>query len=862
MSHQKAKHVPNCSQALFDVPAFDVDPKERERVEQFIAANKSGPALDLAKEIHRRCHSATSEALLLDAYGARVLSLVERKLDRDAKALMDLVRERYPSARDRLREWDAVLAVRRGNLAALLEPLNDPALPAEKQAAIFAGVRRDVFDLRALAQCPALAPEHPLRAAATALYEAFEAVTSGPVADEALALPQISRSSPLAPWKMLVRAIAAFYRRDDQMCEKCLAMVDPDSAAASLVPAIRALTHPSPTLTSPLAALVKQVGGSLDSLRAALKRLDAALDRGNHSLVLQEIRPAVAACRDVAPDLLARLQQHISVRSKMAGLNPDKVAAALDGPTVKNAAFWRLLARAFEEDRKDPMAIGLASSAWEQFRKHAVREGWFPAQGPEVATLYLHMADLLQHVGPEEQQYLYMGFARGVDNCAIYYRDQPPEIRALMPNRGNPDLSFLSQSSLFEKACEADPCSENFARWLQSVEIHSGVYDRVAERWAAAQPKDSVPWLYLMQSAEKRDALQMAFKYMEQAERIDGVNAEVRRARLRLLVSIAVKHLRQKKAKLADKDLRQIEELPQAQQGDRPAFVAALRYVASLLGNAQQDAAAAYDDTVRFLGDAVTAHLLFLVVEHWCGQRASGLPTPERPTVPLYVAWGRVCALGDDMGMTVEMIDRMPEQIMKELSAPNLSADPRILAALGESAMRADHLHLAYAVAGAGLAQSAESQARFLFLRARSLPPWVEERRSSCVTAASDLARRRHDTDLLRRIGDWRDEVRTFFDPPEEARAALSAEEIDRVVRREIEERAYPTSRPDLPPDEDCDCPACRAERDGLPAELVDMIDEFGPEVVARAMSEMLGIGRKKKRGRRHSEVSDADLPF
>jgi hypothetical protein len=69
-----------------------------------------------------------------------------------------------------------------------------------------------------------------------------------------------------------------------------------------------------------------------------------------------------------------------------------------------------------------------------------------------------------------------------------------------------------------------------------------------------------------------------------------------------------------------------------------------------------------------------------------------------------------------------------------------------------------------------------------------------------------------------------------------------------------------------LPPDEDCDCPVCRAERDGLPAELppelMDMIDQFGPEVVARAMSEMLGLGGKKKRGRRHSDVSDADLPF
>src|SRR5215471_5752786 len=83
--------------ALFDTGRADVLPKERERVSQLIALNKSGLALDLAKDIHKRCRNDASEALLLDAYGARMASLVERNLDREAAALLDLVRERYPS---------------------------------------------------------------------------------------------------------------------------------------------------------------------------------------------------------------------------------------------------------------------------------------------------------------------------------------------------------------------------------------------------------------------------------------------------------------------------------------------------------------------------------------------------------------------------------------------------------------------------------------------------------------------------------------------------------------------------------------------------------------------------------------------
>src|SRR4029077_5896267 len=148
---------------------------------------------------------------------------------------------------------------------------------------------------------------------------------------------------------------------------------------------------------------------------------------------------------------------------------------------------------------------------------------------------------------------------------------------------------------------------------------------------------------------------------------------------------------------------------PQAQQGDRPAFVAALRFVWCLLRNEKHAADSAYAEVVRFLGDAPTAQFLLLETERWCGRQYSALGKPAPPTTPLWVAFGRVCALGDDMGMPVEMIEGIAEPIMKELSAPQIPANPRALAALGEVAMRDDDLPLAYAIAGAGLAQGAES---------------------------------------------------------------------------------------------------------------------------------------------------------
>ena len=873
MSHKSQSRPDGAVQeALIERVSVDVHPKEREKVAQLIAAGKSGPALDFAKDVHKRRRNPSSEALLLDAYGARLASLVERNLDREAQALMDLVRERYPSSGDRLREWQAVIAARHGDLSALLRPLTDPGLPADKQAAVAARVRSDVLDLQALAECRTLAPEHPLRTAAAALHKAFEAVTSGPVADEALALPEVSRHSPLAPWKMLVRAIAAFYRRDDALCEKCLAAVEPGSAAARLTPALGALMHKPLALTPAATALVNQAGGNLDQLRAVLKRLDSALIRRNQPLILQEVRFAVAACGQADPGLLERLKQHISVRAMIAQAKAEKVAAAMDGPALRNAWFWRLLARGFEEDKGEPMAIAQACSAWEEFRKHAVREGWFPAEGPEAATLFLHMADLLHHVSPPNLIGVRVRFERQFDGYAASYRGQPPEIRALMPDRNNRHLYFLSIQEVLERACQADPCAENFQRWLRhTAEASPDSSDLVAERWCAALPNDIPPLLHLMQSAEKRNALQKAFKYMERAEQIDGLNADVRRARLRLLVAMAVRHLREKKPHLAEKELRQMAALPQAQQGDRPAFVAALRWVWCGLQLWPGEATAAHKEAVQILGDGVTAHLLILNVQNWCGLTELELGKPPKPSVPLFAAMGRVCALGDDMGMPVDLSREMPAQLMKELSAPKVSADPRALAALGEAAMRRDDSRLAYAIAGAGLAQGSDNHGRFLFLRSRSLPPWEDQRRSSCLAAASELARRQHDSDLLNRIGEWRDELMDWMDAPEVAQAAIGSEEIARVVQYETAERGFPESRPGSPfdseDDGECQCPECcaaRGELPDLPPELMELVEQMGPEAVAQALGEMLGIGGKKKRGRRrpYPDLYSDDAPF
>jgi hypothetical protein len=849
-------------------PATDVPPKERAQVEQLIANGKAGVAVDIAKGVDKRLRIAASEALLVDAYVARISELAGRKLDKEANALLSQVQERHPSSRERLREVAATLKARTGDIEALLGLLADASLPPETRAGVERRIRDTVGDPARIARCDALPPEHPLRMAAASVVGALEAVTSGPVAAERLALPEVSRQSPLAPWKMVVRAIAAFYGNQDELCEKYLESVEPSAAAARLLPALRAMIGQKQKLTPAAEALVKQAGGGPTQLRETLVTLDQALDKKNHAQTLQEMGRAVTLCKEVCPGLLERLKQHISVRAMLAGTNAERVRAALGGPSLKNAYFWRLLARGHEENHHQPLAIAAACSIWEEFRRHAVHEKWFPAKGPEVATLYLHMADLWRRIPEDETYGVVHGFAKVFQGHREYYAGQPPEIRALMPLPGR-DFYYLDQCQLFERACEADPCSENFQRWLNwATQNEPRRANLAAEAWIAALPRDTPPVLHLMQAAEKSNALKKAFKLMEQAERLDGLNPEVRKARLRLLISLATRHLQQKKTHLAEPELRQIEALPQARQGDRPALAAALRWVFWTLDGDASQADAARVTVVKVLGSDAAAQIVLRAVAAACKLKGN-MPEPVKTRGPLAAAIGRACALGEDTGLRIEIPRDLSEQLHRELAGKDAVADAAGLGALGEAALLRDP-DLAYAVSAAGLKLGQERWAEFLFLRARALPEYAEERQALCAAAASELARRQRKTDLLERIGEWREGALMWHDH-NETDVAMTTQQIDDLIRREREQTEVPDVEDD---DRLCDCPSCRAERAGrftglppglpdLPPELEDMMEEMGPEVVMQALEELIR-GGLPKRGKRRSRpaLSDDDVPF
>jgi hypothetical protein len=791
---------------------------EETSIRQLLAHGKSKTALDRAKDLHKTLGSAASEALLIDAYAGRIQALLDQNLALEAKSLIDLVRDRYPSAKARLDALRATSAVRAGILDELLAPLADPGLGAEHRAAIEQAVQNKVADLAAIAACQALPADHSLRIAAAALDRAFVAAASGLVTDEEIALPEVSHRSPLGSWKLLVRAIAHFYRGEDDSCRECLGAIKPESVPARLIPAMHSMLglKPAAPLTPPETALVSRTTESLASLRNELEKLDHAFaeDDEDESHIFKLVRLAMQECRRILPDQVETLKRLIFVRGSMNTVDEERLTAALQGMPRQDASFFRALAHGMETTA-DAEDLAMACEYWDEFRQRAVREGWFGANGVEVATLYSHMAGLLQRI-PE-------------DDLSDIQRESRSNHRP-----GVEDSYFLFPDKLYERACVLDPHPEVFAQWLNWAAKESARRgEAVAKTWHKIRPTDIEPLLHLLQAAEKRDAFPSALTYLDKAERIDAVHSVVRASRLRLLTGSALRHLEQKKPHLAAEKLKTMAALPQTRQGDRPAFMAALGYVIAVERDDVRVMDEARAEACRLLGSDIAAGLLVCGIAAAAKRRAVELPRvkalsrAEQSALPADIA--RLVAIAKDVGIKKFFLPiAYMEEAAKQFKRVRDSLDIGQLRNLAETALVTDFDELAYAASGEGLSRGGETEARFLVLRARSMPKHQGTRHMICAAAAAELARPHRDMET---VGEAVDLVRGVFDS---GPFSLTLEQAREVVQKEIAASVYPAGNsrgPDysgLMPGRLCDCPECRRARGEMSVPLGD--DDFDDE--------------------------------
>jgi hypothetical protein len=815
-------------------------------------AHDSGQALTRAKAHHKQLATRESEALLVEAYQARIACLKSRGLKVEAKALAELCAKRYP----RLPAQPAlpIQSQPRESLEDLVRPLSDPALDPDRRAAIATTLRRKLRDPRKLAECQALPEDHELRRQARAIACALEAVTSRPVSDTEVELPEVPRKSPLSPWKLLLRAIACFYRGEDEAAEAQLYALDKEAAPARLVPALRSMMRKSGESPEPgprAAALAAQVVGDPATLRETLAVLDRTLERRKKGAITAAIGQAIAACRRQRPELLDELRQEISVRTLSAGIGRAQARAALGGSSLKDARFWRLLARTLESEGELQALL-----AWEQFRQHALAEGWFAPNDPAHAVLCLHLADELARMPAPRLAEVREALRAARRGYAEYYVDQPSPVREVgLRAIQDGEHAFLHPERMYQRACAMDPDPDAFARWLafeQKNDPDGKDADEAALAWHEALPKDTRPLLQLMAAAEKRGALGKALRYLQTAESLDALSPRVRRAGLRLHVAIALRHARESKLRLLHQDIEAIASLRQVQENPRRGLSAGLRWLGAAL--AKQPAAAAHErDLAELLGSPCAGFALRQALAQATGLRVGPAPAPrDEPGEGLLASVASACALISDLGLEVELPRSWESPLIAQLSVSPSSIEPLPLRALAEAANGQGLPGLAYAAAGAGLSIGGPVAARFLLLRAQSLPPDGSKRRRECLEAAFELARRQRDQDLLEEIGDLLPS----------SRRALSAERVSSVLDRE-QKALEPPSGGALAEEasgETCGCPVCLGEEEeddedlppGLESELVELIKQSGvPREAAPLFLELI---------RRYAD-SDGSLP-
>jgi hypothetical protein len=759
----------------------------RSDVENLIARGKTRDAVETARQAWKQTRSPEAEVVLVDAYAARIRALIATGMPREAHELASLVVARHPGTRAHImplvHESEACAGGDLGPLLAALAAADDST-----RREIETTLRRVLADPRVLANHPALPEGDPLRQAARVVTEVFTAVTTGPLPEGALArLDVISRHSPLAPWKLLVRAIDAYYRRADATVLANLSAIPPDSAPARLMPSLDRLVgrprseHPAGAsrpaterVTLAERALLDKVSGGRARFGAQLAALIDALRVRDHRRAGSAVREladaagnAPAAFRTTfAATMLAHwIQRDLPPRPLLEALTRGRS----DVETV------RQLALAFERAGAWPAAI----PAWEDYLGAAQQVGALPRVGREPCRVLLHMAELIP---ADTEELLDFVMADDEDDLADMIRHgELPEC--------------FDRARLLERARKAHADRAVFRALVAHWEPRDARRaEAAADAWRAHDPRDLEPLLYLARAAERRGDPGTALERLDQAEAIDRLRPDVRRSRFRVLLTSVERRLREGQTDRARDDIERLAVERETAERDRPAYVQALRWAAA---RCEGDASSA-TTIERALGEQLANPILLDVLLASIAQSV-GLAPARSARPPLGETALKIPKLQGIEGLAraadlLLALDRplaVPVDLMARIELNPRGASAAHLHSLCTLALRVNRPSLAYAASGAGLELESPLAHRFLLARGRALAEVLSERERArarrCLRAARTLATRLRDTEASREASSA---LRTLalsavFAEDEAGHADPTAEEIRRVIEHE-----------------------------------------------------------------------------
>ena len=150
--------------------------------------------------------------------------------------------ERFPAHQSQVAMLMRQSEVAAGNFDALLAELVIADAPRRRE--LEAMLARGLTDPAVLTESPVLPADHPLKRMARAVLDALTCSDHWPLTGRCTRESgRYSAALAARPWKLLVRALDAFYRHDNATVLANLSGIPPDSGPARLVPVLRRLVE-------------------------------------------------------------------------------------------------------------------------------------------------------------------------------------------------------------------------------------------------------------------------------------------------------------------------------------------------------------------------------------------------------------------------------------------------------------------------------------------------------------------------------------------------------------------------------------------------------------------------------------------
>lgn len=701
------------------------------RVEGRLAEGKTRDAVEAAKLLLKQAPSPEAEALAVRAYLARIQALVVSGMHKEAQALGALVGERFPSCRTRLAPLMRQSEMSAGNFQGLLAELCTADAPRRRELEEI--LTRGLTDPAILADSSVLPPAHPLKHQAGIVRDLFTAVTTGPLSAGALTpLNEIPRHSPLAPWKLLIRALDAFYRRADATVLANLAGIPADSGPGRFVPVLRRLVGEDQSAADrsfAVLTLLEKVGGQRTLIQSQLTQLTQALSAHDERQAITAVQVLIPLFQSAPAALRRTFLVTLLHRWHRQGFPPSGLLRVLLHGK-KDVEILRLIALTLEQTEWDA-----ALEWWDGYLTAAPAAKALPATGPEVARVLLRMAALFPADPQEVLDFLDV--------------EDEKELRALIRKGELP--AYFDRGALLERARTADPDPQVFRALVAHYDQWGDAKraEAEAEAWRRADPQDLEPVLHLIRAAERRGALRKALDLLAQAEALNRVHPEVRQSRFRLLLASTERRLKEGKTALALADLDLLAQEPRASEGDHQAYLLALRWAAA---HKSGDSATADQVKQQLAAAAGTPVLQALILR--TAAESLKIPLSLQPAPPSQSqaidGLARACELFRGLNRPFAVPPALLTRVKKDLDG----ASPAQLHSLCLGGLALGQPALTYLAAGRGLVQNGPLVYRFLLARGQALRmcwgPEEQERARQCLRVARELANRARDMDTVR----------------------------------------------------------------------------------------------------------------